>query len=193
MIPALISPQMTELQNQDARLVMSDKALKREIEELNARGSQPNADDNESQIALVLADPDNIITASDNNTKIKTAWQKRAAIDTARQSLKPRFAKARYDAGTAILKSPEVQKQHGEIMKRLVSGLVDASKAWVELHGMSLEIREKDMGFRCGICEVLPSDLFGAPNQYSPLANFLNAAMKAGFLKAQDLPKEFRA
>jgi hypothetical protein len=192
MIPAVISPAMTELQNQDSRLVMSDKAQKREIEELTAQGSQPNADDNESLIAKVLANPDSFPTDSDNAAKIKTAWQKRAAIDAARQSLKPKLAKAKYEAGSAILKSPEVQKQHGDLMKRIVPPLAEIAKAWAELFAMSRELRDREIGFRHGICECMPLDLLGVPNQFSPLASYLQSAVKAGYISAGSVPKELR-
>jgi hypothetical protein len=191
MIPAVISPAMTELQNQDSRLVMSDKAQKREIEELTAQGSQPNADDNESLIAKVLANPDSFPTDSDNAAKIKTAWQKRAAIDAARQSLKPKLAKAKYEAGSAILKSPDVQRQHSELMKRIVPPLAEIAKAWAELFAMSRELRDREIGFRFGVCETMPLDLFGVPNAFSPLATFLQAAVKAGYISAGSVPKQF--
>jgi hypothetical protein len=193
MIPAVISPAMTELQNQDSRLAMSEKSQKREIEELTAQGSQPNADDNESLIAKVLANPDSFPTDSDNAAKIKTAWQKRAAIDAARQSLKPKLAKAKYEAGSAILKSPDVQRQHSELMKRIVPPLAEIAKAWAELFAMSRELRDREIGFRFGVCETMPLDLFGVPNAHSPLADFLNRAVKAGCISAGSVPKEFRA
>jgi hypothetical protein len=192
MIPAVIAPQITELQNTDARLLMSDKAIKRENDELTAKGNQPNADDSASLVAMVLADPDNIVVA-DDAAKIKANWAKRAAIDTARQSIKAKLAVAKHEAGTAILKSAEVQKTHGEIMQRLTTGLVEVSKAWVDLFGMSRELRDREIGFRCGICELMPVDLFGPPTPYSPLATLLHEAVKLGYLKAGQVPKEFRA
>jgi hypothetical protein len=189
-----ISPQMTELQNQDARLVMADRALKREIEELNAKDSRPNnAGDSDALNELVIADPDNFPTASDNAAKIKTAWQKRAAIEAARQSIKPKLKKTKDDAATAILASPEVQKKHGDLMKRIAPPLAEIAKAWAELYSMSLEIREHDLGFRCSICEVMPLELFGFPNTHGPLGAYLNAAVKAGYIKSSDVPKEYLA
>jgi hypothetical protein len=172
---------------------MTDRSLKREIDELTAQGNQPNADGSESLIAMVLADPDNIQTAPDNNAKLKAAWQKRAAIDAARQSLKPKLAKAKYEAGSAILKSPDVQRQHSELMKRIVPPLAEIAKAWAELFAMSRELRDREIGFRFGVCETMPLDLFGVPNAHSPLADFLNRAVKAGCISAGSVPKEFRA
>src|SRR5258707_359151 len=118
MIPLVTSPKITELKTQDARLVITDKSLIREIEEQTAKGNQPTPADNASLIAMVLADPDNINVDDDSAAKIKTAWAKRHAIDTARQSIKAKLATAKLEAGTAILKSPEVQKQHADLMKR---------------------------------------------------------------------------
>jgi hypothetical protein len=141
-----ISPQTTALDAQDSRLLVTDRALKREIEELTAKERQPNADDNESLTESVLADPDNFAIASDSAAKIKTAWAKRAAIEAARQSLKPKKAKAKYDAATTILESAPVQKQHGDLMKRIGPPLAEIAKAWVSLYSMSLELREHDMG-----------------------------------------------
>jgi hypothetical protein len=197
MIPVVTSPQITELQNKDARLTIRDKALVKEIKELNAiksQGSQENIDDRESVIAMVLADPDkNISSVSDVDARLKTAWLNRQTINDARQSLKQKIEGARSETGTAILKSPEVQKSHAEIMQRLISPLVEVSKAWVELFGMSRELRDREIGFRFGICQTMPLDLLGAPNAYSPLALFLQAAVEAGFVKAGAIPKEFRA
>jgi hypothetical protein len=191
MIPLVTSPKITELQTQDARLVISDKALKREIDELTAKGGQPNADDNASLIKMVLADPDNIPAVSDSNAILKTAWQKRQAIDAARQSIKPKIAAAKFEAGNAILQSPDVQKQHAELMRRVVQPLVEVAKAYAELFAMSRELRDREIGYRCGICELMPLDLFGPPTPYSPLATFLQAACKAGYIGA--LPREYRA
>jgi hypothetical protein len=192
MIPQVINPLITKIDNDDARLKMADGPLKCEIAELTAQDSKPDVNDSESLIAMVLADPDNIQTAPDNNAKLKAAWQKRAAIDAARQSLKPKRAAAVRDAGTAILQSPEVQKTHGEIMQRLTTGLVEASKAYVQLFDLSRELRARDIGFRCGICELMPLDLLGAPGPYSPLAGFLRAAVAANYLKASAVPNELR-
>jgi len=132
MIPPVRDPKITEIQNTDSRLAMSDKALLREIKDLNAAktpGSQQNAADHESLIASVLSDPDNIQVVNDVDSKLRAAWLKRQAIHEVRQSLKTKLEKAKYEAGSAILRSPEVQKAHSEIMQRLVSSLVDASKA----------------------------------------------------------------
>jgi hypothetical protein len=192
-IPKPVSPQTTELQNQDSRLVIADKACKREIEELTAKERQPSADDGDSLIAMVLADPDNIHTADDSAAKIKTAWAKRAAIDAARQSLKPKIAKAKYDAATTVLESPEVQKAHRGLMQRIGAPLVEIAKAWSELYAMSLECREHGTGFRVGICQTMPLELFSFPNMHSPLGQYLNALVKAGYIGANDVPKEFRA
>jgi hypothetical protein len=192
MIPQVTSPKITELQTQDARLVISDKALTREIEQLTAKGNQPTAADNASLIAMVLADPDNINVEDDSAAKIKTAWAKRQAIHEARQSLKTKLAQAKHEAGDAILQSADVQKQHAELMKRLTTGFVEVSKAWADLFAMSRELRDREVGFRFGICETMPLDLLGAPNAYSPLADFLNQAAKAGYISAGSVPREYR-
>jgi hypothetical protein len=193
MIPKPVSPEMMALSAQDTRLVMTDKALKRETEELTAKESHPNAADSESLIAMVLADPDNIHTADDSAAKIKTLWQKRAAIDAARQSLKPKLAKARQDASTAVLESAPVQRTHSDIMKRIGPPLVEIAKAWGELYAMSLECREHGTGFGAGICQTMPLEMFGFPNRNGPLGQYLNALVKAGYVGANDVPKEYRA
>jgi phage head maturation protease len=61
--------------------------------------------------------------------------------------------------------------------------LVEVAKAWVELNQLSLELRQHDLGFRCGVCEVMPTELFGFPNLHSPLGQYLNALLKAGVVK----------
>ena len=71
--------------------------------------------------------------------------------------------------------------------------MAEIAKAWVELFGMSRELRDREIGFRFGICETMPLDLFGPPNAYSPLADYLNQAVKAGYISAGSVPREFRA
>jgi hypothetical protein len=136
----------------------------------------------------VLAGED-VPSASDVDTRLKTAWANRQAIHDARQSLKPRLAAAKYEAGNAILQSPQVQKAHAELMDRIVQPLADVAKAWVELFGMQRELRAREIGFRQGICQTMPLDLFGPPNAHSALATFLLAAVEAGYLKASALPR----
>jgi hypothetical protein len=191
MIPAVISPAITKIDNDDARLKMADGPLKREIDALNAQSDQPKPGDNDALIALVLADPENI-QPPDSAAKLKAAWAKRAAINAARESLKPKREAAVREAGTAILKSPEVQKTHADIMQRVVSPLAEVAKAWVELFGMSRELRDRDIGYRENICTTMPLDLLGVPSSHSPLGSFLNAAVAAGWLKASALPREYK-
>jgi hypothetical protein len=197
MIQAKITPQITELQNTDSRLVIRDKALEREIKELNAmksQGSQQNVDNRESLIAFVTANPDeDMPDTADIDARLKKAWLNRQAIHDARQSLKQKTEKAKFEAGTSILKSPEVQKPHGELMQRIAPPLAQIAKAWVELFGMSRELHDREIGFRHGICQCMPLDLFGPPNVYSPLASFLQAAVEAGFVKETSVPREYRA
>ena len=192
MIPVVTNPTITALKSTAARLELTDKAIKRENDELTAKGNQPTADDSAALVAKVLADPDNI-SLDDDAAKIKANWAKRAAIDSARQSLKSKIEAAKREAGDAILKSAEIQKAHGEIMQRLVGPLVEVAKAWTDLFAMSRECRDREIGFRFGICETMPLDLLGAPNVYSPLASFLQEAVKAGYIKAGAIQKEFRA
>jgi hypothetical protein len=196
MIPLVINSTITELQNTDSRLVIRDKALEREIQALNAikeKGSQQNVDNRDSVIAFVTANPDeDLPDSADIEAQIKKTWLNRQAIHDARHALKPKLAKAKYDRATEILKSPEVQKTHTEYMMRIGPPLAEIAQAYVALFGMSQECRDRGTGFRHGICETMPLDLFGAPNMYSPLAQFLRAAVEAGFVKASAVPKELK-
>jgi hypothetical protein len=193
MIQAVTSPQITELQTADNRLKIRDAALVKEIKELNAiksQGSKETVDDRESLIALVLAGED-VAPASDVDSRLKTAWQTRAAINDARESLRPKLAAARREAGDAILQSADVQKRHSEYMKRIAPPLAEIAKAYAELFAMSRELRDREVGFKYGVCQTMPLDLFGPPTPYSPLADFLNACVKAGYIGT--LPREYRA
>jgi hypothetical protein len=38
----------------------------------------------------------------------------------------------------------------------------------------------------------MPTELFGFPNIHSPLGQYLNALVKAGYIGANDVPKEMR-
>jgi hypothetical protein len=191
MLPAVISPAITELQSQDDRLVMSDKALKREIE-LTAKASQPTADDNASLIAMVIANPDNFPTAIDNNAKQKAAWQKRAAIDAARQSLKPKLAAAKFEAASAVLKG--IKPEHDKVVQKIIEPLTQLSHAYVELFDLGRQLRDKEVGWRNGVGDLLPAllEIFGATNIHSPIAALLHEAVRLGYVKAAQLPKELR-
>jgi len=196
MIPEVISPTITAIKNSDSRLAISDKAELREITALNAikeKGSTQNLDNRESVLAFVTANPDaDLPETADVEAQLRKRWLKRAAINDARQELKQKLAKAKHDRATEILKSPEVQKAHADLMARIAPPLAEIAHAYVALFGMSSECRDRGTGFRYGICETMPLDLFGAPNAWSPLAQYLQAAVEAGFVKASALPKELR-
>jgi hypothetical protein len=191
-IQTLVSPDITANDSQNARLVMTDKKLKRNIEERAARrGSQQNADSKEALIKMVLADPDNFST-EDDNANDKADWQKRAAIDAARQSLKQKRAVAMREAGDKVLVS--IKPPHDVEMKKLMQNVSVATEAWVSIFRLSRDLVDHGVGWRHGVCDLVPelTELFGPPNAYSPLATLLLAAEKAGYINANAVPKEYR-
>jgi hypothetical protein len=187
-IQKLVSPDIIAIDSQDARLVMADKKETRTIVDHTAMQTQGSADSQES-IALVLANPDDIATA-DHSAVIKAAWQKKAAIDAARQSLKPKLAAAKREAADKILAN--IKPVHDAEMKKLMQGLSVATEAWIAVFGLSRDLVDHGVGWRNQVCDLVPelTELFGVPNAYSPLAGLLLAAVKAKYLSA--LPKEFR-
>jgi hypothetical protein len=186
----LSSPQVTELGNASSRLLISRKAEERKMEQRTAQAIKPSTDDSEALIALVLADPDNISVPAEIEAQNNASRHRIAAIDEALHSLRPKMAKAKYDAATAYL--ARLKPEHDKIVGPLASALADAAKHWVQLSNMAQGLKELDTGFRNGVCDLLPNGLLGFANRFSPLADFLNKAVAAGYIKSNDVPKELR-
>jgi hypothetical protein len=177
-----INPKMTELQAVIARLEMRAKASARKVRELREKklAGQHNINDKDSRIAMVLAEQD-ISATDDTDAKLTSELLQWEAIEEAKESLKPKLAAARREASDKILAS--IKPAHDEIMKRLVSSLVDAHAANVELFGLRSQLRDRSIGWRNGVCELLPDEVLNTPTIYSHLADFFRGAVKAGYLK----------
>jgi hypothetical protein len=185
-----ISPKITELQALIARVQMRGNASAKKIKELRAKklARQNNVDDKESMIAMVLAG-ESIPASNDVDSQLTNEYLQWEATEAAEQSLKPKLAAAKREASDKLLVS--IKPAHDVVMKKLMSGLSVATEAWIELFALSSDLRDYEIGFRNNVCELMPIDLFGPPNRYSPLAEFMRAAVASGYLSA--LPKEFRA
>jgi hypothetical protein len=184
-VPKLISPKITEIENKIARVRMRSNGHAKKVKELRANG-QNNLDDKAARIALVLAGKE-IPASSEIDAQITTEmlnWQ--ATID-AEQSLKSPLAAAKFEAQTDILAA--LKKPHDEIMKRLLAALVAASAANAELFDLSRQLKDQSIGWRNGVCQLMPTDVIGVPHKYSELAEFMRQAVAAGYLST--LPKEF--
>jgi hypothetical protein len=194
-VPKPTSPKVTETQNQIARIRMRGNASATKLKELRAKklAGQNNVNDSEARLAMILADEE-IPASSDIDAQITTELLNWEATNEAEQLLKPKLAAAQYEAATAVLTA--IKPEHDALVKpRIVGPLVEFSKAWVELFGMSRELRDRGTGFRCGVCDLVPQlvDLFGPPTPYGPLATFLQAAVRAGYLQSKDFPREYWA
>jgi hypothetical protein len=189
-----LSPKVTEIENQISRVRMRGNASSKKIKELRALklAGQHNVNDSESRIAMILADKE-IPAASDVDAQITTEMLNWEATEEAERSLKPKLAAAKYEASTAVLNG--LKKPHDEVVQRVVSPLVEVAKAWNELFQLSRDLKDKEVGWRDGVCDLVPAlvELFGANNVHSPLASFLQEAVKANYVKASALPKELRA
>jgi hypothetical protein len=188
-VPKLTSPKITEIQSQKSRIRIRNNAAAKKYRELHAakRARETNVDDKQSMIAMVLADQEipSAIDIDAQSVKAALEWE---ATEAAEQSLDAPLAAAKGEAATDILKA--LKKPHDEVMKRLLAALVEASAANAELFQLSRDLRDKEIGFRCGVCELIPSFL-GVPHAASEFAQFMRDAVAAGYWSA--LPKEFRA
>jgi hypothetical protein len=115
------------------------------------------------------------------------------ATSEAEQSLKSQLDAAYREASTAVLKG--LKPEHDKVVQRIVGPLVELAAAYVELFQLSRDLKDKSVGWRNGVCDLVPAlvDIFGPPNQHSSLAGLLQEAVKANYLKASALPKEMRA
>ena len=183
-----ISPKVTEIENQISRVRMRGNASAKKIKELRAKklAGQHNINDKDSRIALVLAGEEFPATR-DIDAQITTEMLNWEATSEAEQSLKQPLDAARREASDKILVG--IKPGHDVVMKKLASSLSIFTESWIELFQLSRDLRDYEIGYRNGVCEVMPLDLVGPPTIYSPLADFLRELVKAGHLKA--LPEGF--
>ena len=189
-VPKATSPKVTEAKAKKARVDMRENGHAKKIKELRAKKSlgQNNFNDRETLLAMILADEE-IPAASDIDSQITTEMLNWEATHDAGRLLKRELEVAQREANTAALLL--IKPEHDAVMKRLVTALAEVvTPAWIELFKLSRDLRDRDMGYQCGVCDLLPTDLLGVPNAHSPLAAFLQAAVAAGYLKT--LPREFR-
>jgi hypothetical protein len=182
-----ISPKTTEIDNQISRLDIRGNACAKNVRELRAKkmAGEHDINDRESRIEMVLAE--NEIPASNEvDAQLTSQLLQWEAIEEAKQSLKPKLAAAKREAADKILVG--LKKPHDAIMARLLAALVEASEANAELFQLSRDLRDYEIGFRNGVCELMPTEVLGVPHKHSELAEFMRSALKAGYLKA--LPKE---
>ena len=178
-----ISPKTTEIQAVIARLDMRGNAKAKTVSELRAKklAGQHNVNDKDSRIAMVLAEQD-VPTTDDTDAKLTSELLQWEAIEEAKEAQKPKLAAAKREAADKILVG--IKPEHDAIMKKMLSGLSGFTEAYVELFALSRDLRDYEIGFRHGVCELMPTDLFGPPTIYSPLADFFRAAVSAGYLKS---------
>ena len=188
------SPKVTDLSNQFSRVRMRGNSDGKKLRELLAKKSsgQFNTADSEQRIAMVLAGEEFPVDA-DVDTEITRLRLSLEVCNEAEQSLKAPLAKAKYEAATAVLKG--IKPEHDKLVNRLVTALVeDFAPAYIELFQLSRDLKDKDFGWRDGVCDLIPQlvDIFGPPNAHSALSSLLQAAVKLGYLNVKDLPKEIR-
>jgi hypothetical protein len=192
-VPNPISPQVTDFQGQASRVRMRSNGHSKKVRELREKkaAGQNNVNDREARIAMVLAG-DDFPAASDIDAQIATELLNWEATDEAEQSLKPKIAAAKHEAGTAVLAG--LKKPHDEVVQRIVGPLSQLAHAWVELFQLSRDLKDKEIGWRNGVCDLVPAlvESFGPPILASQLANLLHEAVKLGYLESSVLPKELR-
>jgi hypothetical protein len=151
-----ISPKVTELQAVIARLDMLGNTHAKNVRELRAKklAGQHNINDRERLIEMVLAEQD-ISTTDDTDTKLTSELLQWEAVDAAKQSQLPKLAAAKREAADSILTG--LKPEHDKIMTRLVSALVDAHTANVELFGLRSELKDKEIGWRNGVTTPFPT------------------------------------
>jgi hypothetical protein len=177
-----VNPEMTGLQATIARLDMRGAAKSKSVRELRARklDGERSIDDKDSRIAMVLSE-ETFPAANDTEAKLTSELLEWQAIEEAKESLKKKLAAARQKASDKVLAG--LKPEHDEVMQRLLSALVEAHKANVELFDLRNQLRDRSIGWRLGVCELLPDEVLGAPTIYGHLADFFSAAIKAGHLK----------
>ena len=187
-----ILPKLTELTNKDGRFEILDRGQARKVAELRALKSKGQQAVDPDALMQLMLDGKDIPAPEDVDTKLTAELLKWQAVVDARQSLKPKIASAKYEAATEVLK--DIKPEHDKIVQRIVGPLVEVATAWTELFDLSRQLKDKSVGWREGVCDLVPQlvDIFGPPNGSSELATLLQAVVAAGYLKAGQVPKELR-
>jgi hypothetical protein len=188
-----VLPKLTELKTQDGRLEILENGQARKVKELRALISQGQRVVDPAALMQLMLDGKDIPEPEEVDTKLTAEMLKWQAVADTRQSLKPKIAAAKLEAATAVLKG--LKPEHDAVVQRILSPLVEVSKAYVEIFDLGRQLKDKDCGWREGVCDLVPAlvELFGPTNSYSPLATLLQEAVKLGYVKASAVPKELRA
>src|SRR3984957_601368 len=163
-VPKPTSPKVDEVEAKMARVKMRGNGHAKKIKELRAKKSagQYNINDRETRLAMILADEE-IPATSEIDAQIAKEMLNWEATDDAERLLKPKLEAAKREANTAVLLA--LKPEHDAVMKRLITALADVvTPAWIELFKLSRDLRDKDLGYQCGVCDLLPTDLLGVPN-----------------------------
>lgn len=179
-----LSEKLTELLNLDASLEAREKPEAEKIHSLRSMKTegQFNTDSKEERIAMVLAGRD-VRASNDVETQLSLAQTNWEAIHEAREVLKPKIRAAKHEADTESLEK-QYKPLHDKLMARLLPALITAHKANVELFAMSRELKDKEIGWRNGVCDTMPSEVLGAPTIHSPVAEFFRTAVAKGYLES---------
>ena len=187
-----ISAKLTELKTQDGRLEILDKGQARKTAELRALRSQGQQAVDPAALMQLMLDGKDIPAPEDVDTKLTTEMLKWQAVVDARDSLKPKIAAAKYEASTAVLAG--LKPEHDKVVQKIVEPLAQLAHAWIELFQLSRDLKDKSVGWRNGVCDLVPAlvELFGANNAHSHLATLLHETVRLGYVKAAALPVELR-
>jgi hypothetical protein len=189
-IPALTSPELMTLNNIKGSLEARERLVKSDVILLRGRiavGDELQPDNRAAQIEHTLAGG-SVSPSSDLTAQLGLAMLQWRAIDDAKESLNKKIYQAKRDAAIKIV--ADLKVHHDSIMKRLIGPLVEVHSAFVELSAMRQELCDKEIGISNGVCGLLP-DFLGAPtNGYSEFADFMRAAVAAGYLKS--VPAQLR-
>jgi hypothetical protein len=191
-VPDAISPTVTDFSNKKSRVRVRTNADSKKLRELLAKknAGQHNILDSETRIEMVLAGKD-FPADADVEGEITRLRLSLDACVQAEESLKVPLAKAKYEAATAVLIA--IKPEQDKVVSRLLAALVkDFTPAYLELFQLSRDLKDKDCGWRNGVCDLVPKlvELFGPPTSpHSPLASLLQEAVRCNYLKASDLPK----
>jgi hypothetical protein len=150
------SPDYTGLKSQTSRIRLRSNGHSKNVKELREKKSagQFNGLDRDARIAMVLAGED-FPAASDIDAQITSellAWE---ATEEAEKSLKPKLDAAYREAATAELK--RIKPEHDKIVQRIVGALVELAPAYTELFQLSRDLKDKNVGWREGVCDLVPA------------------------------------
>jgi hypothetical protein len=187
------SPKLTEKKAKDGRFEILDKGQSRKVAELRALKSKGQRAVDPAALMELMLDGKDVPAPDDVDTKLTAELLKWQTIVDARQPLKQEIDAAYREAATAVLKG--IKPEHDAVVQRIVGPLVEVSKAYVEIFDLGRQLKDKDCGWREGVCDLLPAlvELFGATNAHSPLATLLQEAVRLGYVKVGQVPKELRA